>query len=336
VHTILAPIAEGLVMSAFWTGLPRDGVVQLLGVDRDRLRDLPPSAPAAVFWRPGPNPHVGEILDELDRTALSLFPAWLPGAEAIEGPGGLGVAAVRSLARRQSAQSPEHGPFLADLAERALRGRATGVTFPDALRAAGLARAIASASGRNGVALIVDMPADWAQQANEALLALCGQVARLGHVSVWFIGAGLDVTTVRTIRLREPSKPQQPPEPQDAAFLPQAGQPHPGSPIEQALEAALFRRAWAAGRQWNQTYRIHTLANPIRLDLLWPDERLNVEIDGPEHLDPAHFAADRRRDVDLQLAGYAVLRFTNAEILHDVEAVVARIERFINGRRKAA
>ena len=33
----------------------------------------------------------------LDRAALDLFPAWLPGAEWIEGPGGLGVAAVRSL-----------------------------------------------------------------------------------------------------------------------------------------------------------------------------------------------------------------------------------------------
>ena len=119
-------------------------------------------------------------------------------------------------------------------------------------------------------------------------------------------------------------------------FAPLAGSPHHASQIELTLENALCRQAWAAARQWNQTYRVHTLANPVRPDLLWAEERLIVEIDGPEHLDPVHFAADRRRDVDLQLAGYAVLRFTNADVEHDVGAVVSRIERFVNSRRLAA
>ena len=56
-----------------------------------------------------------------------------------------------------------------------------------------------------------------------------------------------------------------------------------------------------------------------------------VEIDGPEHCRPARFEADRQRDVQLQLDGYAVLRFTNARINHDVGAVVHQIGTLIPG-----
>jgi very-short-patch-repair endonuclease len=112
-----------------------------------------------------------------------------------------------------------------------------------------------------------------------------------------------------------------------------AGRPHPASAAEQALEAALVTRSWAAGRRWNQTYHFGPLANPVKLDLLWPAERCVVEVDGPEHHGLARYEADRRRDVNLQLDGLAVLRFTNAQIYHDVESVVRQIERFIHMRR---
>jgi very-short-patch-repair endonuclease len=85
---------------------------------------------------------------------------------------------------------------------------------------------------------------------------------------------------------------------------------------------------------WNHSYQSNALRNPVRLDLLWPAERCVVEIDGPEHCEPARFEADRRRDVQLQLDGYAVLRFTNARVRHDVEAVVDQIGKFIQARRR--
>jgi len=75
------------------------------------------------------------------------------------------------------------------------------------------------------------------------------------------------------------------------------------------------------------------MANPIRVDLMWSAEKCVVEVDGPEHRGMARFELDRRRDVRLQLDGFAVLRFTNRQIDHDVEAVVSQIERFISGRR---
>ncbi|MFC7646935.1 hypothetical protein ACFQX6_45140 [Streptosporangium lutulentum] len=67
-----------------------------------------------------------------------------------------------------------------------------------------------------------------------------------------------------------------------------AGVPHPASSAEQALETALSSRDWATGRAWNQTYRSHPLANPVRLDLLWREERCVVEIDGPDHGSPSN------------------------------------------------
>ncbi|MFD2357568.1 hypothetical protein ACFSTC_62290 [Nonomuraea ferruginea] len=70
-----------------------------------------------------PKALASAILDELDATVLGLFPAWLPDAEGIDGPGGAGLAAVRTLALRTAATSAHFGPFLAELAERALRAR---------------------------------------------------------------------------------------------------------------------------------------------------------------------------------------------------------------------
>jgi very-short-patch-repair endonuclease len=114
----------------------------------------------------------------------------------------------------------------------------------------------------------------------------------------------------------------------------EAGRPHPASTVEAALEAALARESWATGRRWNQDYRSNALTPPVRLDLLWSAERCVVEIDGPEHCRPDRYELDRRRDVQLTLDGYSVLRFTNARITHDVGAVVHQIGTFVRARRR--
>jgi very-short-patch-repair endonuclease len=308
-------------VSGFGRDLP-GGVVRLAGpIDPTDL------AEAVVTWAPAKITGWETVVDLLDRAALDLFPAWLPGAEWIEGPGGLGVVAVRSLAHELAAATSHHGPFLADLAERALRGCATGARFPDPVRIAGLARVIASTSPAGEMVLLVDAPTDWAEPDRDDLMAQCQRLSAAGGFRVWLRDVARAPDSGTTALPRRPAAPY---------FPPSAGAPHHSSLVEVALENALCRHAWSAGRQWNQTYRIHTLANPVRPDLLWVEERLIVEIDGPEHLEPAHFAADRRRDVDLQLAGYAVLRFTNAEVEHDVGAVVSRIGRFVQSRRTAA
>ncbi|TYB63967.1 DUF559 domain-containing protein [Nonomuraea sp. PA05] len=327
-----------------WSQLPPGRVVRLdadaeavaLSVD-----PLPPDAPAVLTYLPGEvrslTGLVASVLRSLDEAAIALFPAWLPEASGIEGTGGANVAAVRSLALRRAAASEHYGPFLAELAARALASPAPSSVFGPEVRVAGLARVLAGSFGRSGLAVLVRVPAGLAPAAQEVLVAGCEWLAHRAPAGVWLTGAPLDaVDRVETVKPHLPRMDSAIPADTSPRLLYPAiaGRPHPGSPAEQALEAALTGRAWASGRAWNQTYQPHPLATPIRLDLLWEAERCVVEIDGPDHRGAAKFAADRQRDVRLQLDGYAVLRFLDVQVLTDTETVVRQIAQFLRSRRR--
>jgi very-short-patch-repair endonuclease len=390
---------------------------------------------------------VAALLSELETAALRLYPAWLPPAKDIAGPGGAAVPAVRALARAMAdpdpypdsdlgpgpgtgtGTDPRLAPFLADLAELALRGTvrpddiAAGVPgahsrgaaarvgtdrrraersrlstrFPPQTRAAGLARVLAAAYGRPRTSLVVHVPDGLTGGEEESLVAGCEWLARRAGLAIWLTGAPLptvDRVPVATVLPDPPVLPDSHvrpdshvlPDPRavsdpkvtsgpgsrvgrtdasgrsdrdrtrsartpsggpaahrpDPAFAvtrpalghpPVANVPHPASRAERALEAALAACDWASGRAWNRPYRSHALANPIRVDLMWPAERCVVEIDGPDHRSHDKFAADHRRDVQLQLDGYAVLRFTNDQVLADTGIVVDQLRRFLQKRR---
>jgi very-short-patch-repair endonuclease len=265
-----------------------------------------------------------------------VFPAWLPGTHDIDGFGGANVAAARALARHLAARTPHFAPFLADLAERALTRAPTAVEFAPEVRAAGLARVLAESSRRPRLALLVGVPDDLPATAERVLVGACEWLAHRGQVSVCLIGARpATADWIETVAVSppQPAKGRQPPPPTCPA---RAGKPHPASLAEKALEAALALRPWAVGREWNQTYQPHALANRICPDLLWRAERLVVEVDGPEHYGGLKYADDRRRDMELQFAGFAVLRFMNAQVLNDTQTVISHIERFLIARRRTA
>jgi Protein of unknown function (DUF559) len=285
---------------------------------------------------------VAEILQELDRAAMQLYPAWLPEAAGIKSPAGAGIAAVRAVALRLAAHSHHFGPFVADLASRSLRGDAARSSlFAPEVRAAGLARVIAASFGRPRAALLVVVPDGLVADEQRALATACDWLADHGHIGAWLSGARLTaVDWLESVTLSLPSGlvglPEQSEDGRDrpvVTYPPLAGRPHPGSRVEQLLEASLAPRPWASGRCWNRTISLHPLANPVQPDLVWDDARCVVEIDGDDHLGRQKYARDRTRDVDLQLAGYAVLRFTNAQVLTDIEAMLAKLERFLADRR---
>ena len=63
-----------------------------------------------------------------------------------------------------------------------------------------------------------------------------------------------------------------------------------------------------------------------KVDLLWPAQRLVVEVDGyPFHGHRAAFERDRRKDQALVAAGYRVIRVTGRQLRHEPYAVIARI-----------
>ena len=64
------------------------------------------------------------------------------------------------------------------------------------------------------------------------------------------------------------------------------------------------------------------------VDLVWRSRRLVVEVDGyAYHRGRAAFERDRRRDADLQAAGYRVIRVTWRQLVEAPERVIAQIAR---------
>lgn len=341
-------------MAGFWAALPAGRVVRLTGASPEAiasaLEPMPDDAPAVVHChlsgQESPARTAAAVLDRLEEAALELYPAWLPEAETVSGPGGIGIAAVRALALERAAATPHFRPFLADLAARSLSGEPRPPDrFRPEVRAAGLARVVADSYRRSHLALLVRSPDGMEPGMEAAMITACEWLAEHGGIGVWLTGAGwrplgrVPAVPVHLAgRMAEPavgngsSPPRQPTA--TVVRLPAvAGKPHPTSSSERALEAALSRLPWAIGRVWNQTFRPDPLTNPIRIDLMWPDERCAVEIDGDEHRAIRHYEDDRRRDVLLQLAGFAVLRYTNTQIHHDLAAVLAQLEQFITARR---
>jgi uncharacterized protein DUF559 len=316
-------------------GVPADRAVQLLGWDVDTIAWTvagDPTGFAAVVARPGrwatPADFVGDALADLERVAADLLPAWLPNAR-IDRPDLGGLAAIR-LAASAHARRADYAPaLLMDLAVLAVTGRReneNGRPLPFPVRGAQLARLIAEGFRRFQSVLLVPLAADLTPAEQDAIVAGAGWLAHNAKLAVWLVGATpLSGDQVPLVRLTGP-----PPQP-----APPPGRPDPAGPVEAALEGALATESWAAGRRWNQPYQSSPLSAPIRLDLLWLPERCIVEIDGPEHCQPRNFEADRQRDLRLQLDGFAVLRFTNTRIIHDVGAVVHQIGAYLHTRRRA-
>jgi very-short-patch-repair endonuclease len=81
------------------------------------------------------------------------------------------------------------------------------------------------------------------------------------------------------------------------------------------------------------TLQLGALGPTPRVDLLWRDGKVVVELDGPEHERDPNYGADRHRDYELLVAGYLVLRLTNAEVKLDLSRSLEKVRRVVNLRR---
>jgi very-short-patch-repair endonuclease len=93
---------------------------------------------------------------------------------------------------------------------------------------------------------------------------------------------------------------------------------------EQCLWARV-RRKQILGVQF---YRQKPIGNYIA-DFYAPSVRLVVEVDGSQHCDPPQAEHDRRRTAYLKRQGLQVLRFTDRQVLLELDSVAEEIFRAV-------
>ncbi len=71
---------------------------------------------------------------------------------------------------------------------------------------------------------------------------------------------------------------------------------------------------------------------PYVLDFYCAELRLVVELDGGQHYDAAGLARDQLRTAHLERQGLEVLRFSNLDVLQNLEGVLRELLRWIEAR----
>lgn len=121
-----------------------------------------------------------------------------------------------------------------------------------------------------------------------------------------------------------PLEPRSTP-PANVSVSPSIGKPHPRSEVERVL----FERI-CTDQQLSPlfSYNIHVptrYGSSPRVDLLCSQHKLVIEIDGDEHRGIFTWTNDRKRDVELLLSGYRVMRFASSTLVENTEQVLSRI-----------
>jgi hypothetical protein len=117
-------------------------------------------------------------------------------------------------------------------------------------------------------------------------------------------------------------------------ILPSSDMTSRGSAVERRMREALRAAPDLAGLFEDEVaLQLGALGPAPRVDLLWRDGKVVVELDGPEHERDPNYGADRHRDYELLVAGYLVLRLTNAEVELDLSRSLEKVRRVVNLRR---
>ena len=71
--------------------------------------------------------------------------------------------------------------------------------------------------------------------------------------------------------------------------------------------------------------RQHIIGDYI-VDFVCEDDGLIIEVDGGYHSEPSQIQSDELRTQFLQSMGFRVIRFSNEEILFNIDSVIEKIE----------
>jgi very-short-patch-repair endonuclease len=286
---------------------------------------------------------VEDILSCMADTALKVWPAWYKGSGIDFGicpNDALGRRAMSVLARKVSKKVPGVQPIWTEKAAlAALRGRLSLIEL-FSLRAQ--LEQLTKAFAPDGLVLVLSprvqqraATAEAYVHALEWLAQSCGVVTLFDDLPANeppFERVLEHACMVRTMesQLSPDEKPARP------WIAPWRGSPHPTSEIEKKMAAVL-----AADQElgylfaFNQTVATARGSQP-KVDILWSEGRLVVELDGYEsHGGRSAFVRDRHRDYELMVSGYVVLRLANDEIAQDCEKALEKIRDLVCLRRQA-
>jgi very-short-patch-repair endonuclease len=294
-----------------------------------------------MFFRIAPRPTAELIVDQaiklLAETALQLWPNWFsdPNLPACRNDtlGHLAAGVIaREAATRIAGLSPAWAEAAAQLALDDRQPRVGGTSPSVEIAQLGLA------INRGGLVLVADIDAPCAARDPAALVHALEWIARHSRSAVVALLSELPpneppfdrilygAQVIASDSVAGPAL-QQGNALRDSTWLaPWRGLPHPLSEIEQRLAKALERDAELsplfAFNQFVDTVR----GSRPRVDLVWMEGRLIVELDGyGSHGNPMAFMYDRHRDYELILSGYMVLRLANEEIAQDLEKAIDKI-----------
>lgn len=78
--------------------------------------------------------------------------------------------------------------------------------------------------------------------------------------------------------------------------------------------------------------RQHVIGDYI-VDFVSRHGGLIIEVDGGYHSEPLQQGSDKLREEELERMGYHMLRFSNEEVLNDIETVLNDIDKYFNEHR---
>ena len=84
------------------------------------------------------------------------------------------------------------------------------------------------------------------------------------------------------------------------------------------------------GKALRVRFRQQYIIDNYIADFVCLSKNLIIEVDGGYHNDPAQQKEDSIRTVRLQELGFKEIRFTNEEVLSDIDNVLTRIEHELN------
>ncbi|MDP4025212.1 DUF559 domain-containing protein [Methylobacterium sp. NEAU 140] len=250
------------------------------------------------------------LLDDLAAVALARWPCW-HGRE-----GGVG--------------SRSHGPWLKAAAKHAAAGRRP--RFRRAAKSLEFAQLLLAIDPA-GLVLVADVDPASPVRAAPAVEAL-EWCARHGAAVVALFSAVPPHVPPYDRVLYGAHEVLRDPAPVEVRFIDPRSRAHHASAVERRVEAALASDPELGPLfSCNARVPLGPSRTAPRVDLLWREGRVVVELDGPEHRRDPTFSADRHRDYELLVAGYLVLRITNEQAETDLQRAVEKIRDVVRLRR---